>query len=308
MAPAGLFSYTEMKGSALQNFKTEDIMATFSNQATLTYSGGVASSNIVKGEVLATVSVTKTAVGDTYTAGDTLTYVVTVTNSGTTAMTGLTLTDDLGAYAFGEGTLVPLDYVDGTVLYYVGGVLQPTPTVDTADGLAISGISVPAGGNATVIYGTTANGYAPLSAGSTVTNTVTLSGGGITPVTATATVTADSAAALSISKSLSPEVVNENGTLTYTFVIENEGGGTAKATDDVVLSDTFSPILSGIAVTLDGAPLAETTGYTYNETTGEFATVAGVITVPAATYTQDAETGLWAVDPGTTVVTVSGTV
>jgi len=283
-------------------------MATFYNQATLTYSGGVASSNTVSGEVLATVSVTKTSVGDTYSAGGSLTYVVSITNTGTTPMTSLTLTDDLGAYAFGEQTLVPLDYVDGTVLYYVGGVIQPAPTVTTTDGLAISGISVPAGGNATVIYGTAANGYAPLGAGGEITNTVTLSGGGITPVTASATVTAESAAALSISKSLSPEVVNENGTLTYTFVIENEGGAEAEATDNVVLSDTFAPILNNITVTLDGAPLAETTGYTYDVSTGEFATVAGVITVPAATFTQDAESGLWSTDPGTATVTVSGTV
>ena len=46
----------------------------------------------------------------------------------------------------------------------------------------------------------------------------------------------------------------------------------------------------------------------YDEATGEFATVAGVITVPAATFTQDETTGVWAVDPGVAVVTVTGTV
>ena len=281
-------------------------MATFYNQATLTYSRGVASSNIVSGEVQASVAMTKTAVGGTYSAGGSLTYVITITNTGTAALTGLTLTDDLGAYEFGTETLVPLDYVDGSVLYYVGGVLQNAPTVSTADGLAISGISVPAGGNATVIYGTEVNGFAPLGEGGEITNTATLTGG-IAPVTASATVTAESAAALSISKSLSPEVVSENGELTYTFVIENAGGA-AGADENIVLSDTFAPILENIAVTLNGAPLAETTGYTYDEATGVFATVAGAITVPAATFTQDETSGLWSVDPGTAVVTVSGTV
>ena len=283
-------------------------MATFFNQATLTYSGGVASSNTVSGEILDSIAVTKTAVSDTYSAGGTLTYVVSIMNSGTAALTGLTLSDDLGAYAFGEQTLVPLDYVDGTVLYYVGGVLQPTPTVTTTDGLTVTGISVPAGSNAIVIYSATANSFAPLAEASEITNTVTLSGGGITPVTATETVTPESAAALSISKALSPQTVTENETLTYTFVIENAGGTAAGATDDIVLSDTFSPALSGITVTLDGTPLAVGTGYTYDETTGEFATVAGIITVPAATYAQDATSGVWSVNPGTAVITVSGTI
>ncbi|MBE6902169.1 MAG: hypothetical protein E7478_06815, partial [Ruminococcaceae bacterium] len=45
----------------------------------------------------------------------------------------------------------------------------------------------------------------------------------------------------------------------------------------------------------------------YNETTGEFATLAGQITVPAATYTQD-ETGAWVITPGVSVLRVVGTV
>lgn len=283
-------------------------MATFYNQATLTYSGGVASSNIVSGEITATMTVTKTAVGDTYSAGDTVTYVISINNTGSSALTNLTLSDDLGAYPFGAGTLRPLDYVDGTVLYYVGGVLQAAPAVTSTDGLVITGISVPAGSNATVIYSAEVNSFAPLAAGSVITNTATVSDDSKVTVTATETITVDGKADLSISKALSPDVVSENGTITYTFVIENKGGAEAGADANIVLSDTFDPILSGITVTLNGAPLDAGTGYTYDESTGAFATVAGVITVPAATYTQDVTSGVWATDPGTTTVTVSGTV
>ena len=49
------------------------------------------------------------------------------------------------------------------------------------------------------------------------------------------------------------------------------------------------------------------TDYTYDETTGIFATLPGRITVPAATYTQ-AEDGTWVTTPGTAVLTVTGTV
>ena len=118
--------------------------------------------------------------------------------------------------------------------------------------------------------------------------------------------TADGAE-LSITKSVSPTTVTENGQLTYTFVIENTGNTDAVATDDIVLSDDFDPILTNISVTLNGAPLSEGTGYTYDEASGAFATVAGQITVPAASYVQNAD-GSWTVIPGTATLVVSGTV
>lgn len=64
-----------------------------------------------------------------YGQNDRVTYVVSIVNSGNTAMTGLTVADDLGAYAFGTDTLVPLTYVADTVRYYSNGILQTTPAV-----------------------------------------------------------------------------------------------------------------------------------------------------------------------------------
>ena len=107
---------------------------------------------------------------------------------------------------------------------------------------------------------------------------------------------------------MSPTTVAENGRLTYTFTIQNSGSAEAEATDDVVLTDTFNPILEDLSVTLNGALLAEGTDYTYDETTGAFATLPGVITVPAATFAQDPQTGAWAVSPGVATLVVSGTV
>ncbi|MBQ8345958.1 MAG: hypothetical protein IJY42_06820, partial [Clostridia bacterium] len=79
-------------------------------------------------------------------------------------------------------------------------------------------------------------------------------------------------------------------------------------TDDATVTDTFSPILSNLAVTFNGTPWSEPANYTYDETTGEFATVPGQITVPAATYTRDPETGIWTITPGTVTLVVRGTV
>ena len=102
---------------------------------------------------------------------------------------------------------------------------------------------------------------------------------------------------LSISKCMSPTSVVENGTVTYTFYLQNSGNTATAAADYVIVTDTFDPILSGLTVTLDGAPLTLGTDYTYDTATGAFATTAGTITVPAATAVQDAETGLWRITP-----------
>lgn len=283
-------------------------MATFFNQATLSYSGGTVNSNITTGEILEVLAATKTAVYDQYTPGSDVTYAVNIVNSGITAFTGLTVTDNLGAYAFGTTTLQPLDYVAGSVRYFIDGVLQPAPAVTADPSLLISGINVPAGGIATILYTARANNFAPRDVAGSIVNTVTISGGGITPLTASETVTAEAEPRLTITKSVSPTVVTESGQLTYTFVIQNTGNTPAVATDDVVVTDTFDPILTGLTVTYNGAPWTSPANYTYNEATGLFATVPGAITVPAATYTQDPATGAWIVDPGVAVLTVTGTI
>ena len=283
-------------------------MAIFTNFATLSYNGGITNSNTVTGEILETVTATKTAVVDEYSSQDNVTYVVTLVNSGGVAVNGLTVTDDLGGYAFGTGTVYPLNYTDGSIKYYVNGVLQAAPAVTAGPPLVISGINIPAGGNVILVYEAAVTGFAPLDAGAEITNTVTVTGGGlVTPVTATETIGAQETADLTVSKALSPSVVAENGQITYTFVIANTGNTEAVATDDVVLTDTFDPILDPITVTYNGTVWTEGVNYTYDETTGAFATLPGQITVPAATYTQNPD-GTWTVTPGIATLTVTGTV
>ena len=127
-------------------------MAIFTNFATLSYNGGTTNSNTVTGELLETLTAAKTAVLADYTEKDDVTYVITLVNSGATPLTGLTITDDLGGYTFGTSTVYPLAYSAGSVRYYVNGVLQPAPAVTAGPPLVITGINVPAGGNAMLIY------------------------------------------------------------------------------------------------------------------------------------------------------------
>lgn len=283
-------------------------MAQFTNQAQIRYGNAIANSNIAVGEILEVLSASKTAVRTTYGQNDSVTYIVSIVNAGTVPVTGLTLSDNLGAYTFGDGSLIPLTYIDGTVKYYVNGTLQTAPTVTTDPAFTITGITVPAGGNAIIVYEAMVNQYAPLDAGSTITNTATISGGGITPVTVDEVVQAQTAPLLTITKSISPVPVTENGTITYTFLIQNSGSADADAAAGVVVSDIFDPVLTNLTATYNGTPLVLGTDYTYDEASGEFVTTAGKITVPAATFTQDTTTGVWAINPGVGTLVVTGTI
>ena len=284
-------------------------MATFYNKATLTYNNGSTDSNLVSGELTEVLSATKTALDSEYNLDCPNTYLISIVNTGNIAFSGLTVTDDLGQYTCSAGELTPLDYVGGSVKYFINGALQAAPTVKHTSPLTITGINVPANGNALIIYKAYANEYAPLGSDASITNNVTISGCTLSgDVTASETVDFANDYDLSITKTLSPETVTEDSQITYTFIIQNRGGAAVTAGDNAAVTDTFNPILSNISVTLDGTPLAATTGYTYNTSTGEFATVAGQITVPAATFSSDEDTGVWTTTPGVTVLKVIGTI
>ena len=284
-------------------------MAIFSNQATLTYNGNSTNSNIAYGEILDVLEATKTSIEGSYTPGTLVTYVVTLRNTGNAPLNGLIVTDDLGGYDFGGTTVYPLTYEPDSAALFVGGVPQAAPTVNPGPPLVISGINIPAGSDAVLVYQARANAFANPAAGGTIVNTVTVTGDGLSaPVTATETVTAASAPELTISKSINPTQVVDNERVTYTFVIQNSGSAPVVATDNAAITDTFDPILTALVVTFNGTPWTEGVQYNYNVATGLFTTVPGQIVVPAATYTQDPVTGAYTVTPGIATLVVTGTI
>lgn len=284
-------------------------MPAFFNQASLTYNNLTTLSNIVQGELVEVLSASKTAASGSYRPGDTVTYAISIVNAGATAYNGLTISDDLGQYTVGAGTANPLTYVADSVRLFVNGVLQPAPTVTGTQPLTITGINVPAGGDAVVLYTALANQFAPVDATGTISNTATIDGAQLTaPITAAADIPVDTTPDLSILKAISSANVVENEPFTYTLTIRNSGLEAIDTTDDVVVADTFDPILDIQTVTLNGVALAEGVGYNYTAATGEFTTLPGVITVPAATVQQDATTGAWTVTPGSSVLAVTGSI
>ena len=306
-------------------------MPAFYNHATLSYNNTVINSNTVQGNLSDALTIDKNAVHNAYRHGDMITYALTFVNSGTADSENLNLSDDLGAYDFGSDSLVPLDYVEDSVKYFINGELQDAPDTDAGAPLSIHNIRVPAGGSTTLLYTVRVNHFAPLGAGAVLTNNATLDressavsaqrnnpdrgprrhcrceSNPTLPILASEDIYPETEARLTITKSLCPKEVSPCEPLTYTLTIENTGMTAITAADDVVVSDTFDPILDITSVTFNGTEWADPANYTYNEATGLFATVAGQVTVPAATYAQDMETGEWHITPGVSTIEITGT-
>lgn len=284
-------------------------MAVFSNQATLTYNGVATNSNIAYGEILDILEVSKISVEGVYREGSVITYAVSLQNTGSVNLTSLTVTDDLGAYEFNGATVYPLDYVDGSVKLFVNGDLGLAPAVTAGPPLAFSGISIPANGDAVLIYQALANNFADPQVGGTIENTVTVSGNGLNvPATASATVDVSAEPVLTIAKSITPSQVVDNDRVSYTFILENTGNQELDATGNAQITDTFDPILTDLTVVFNGVTWTEGVEYNYDEATGLFSTVAGQITVPAATYTQDPVSGSYSQSPGVSTLVITGTI
>lgn len=285
-------------------------MATIENFATVSYtSGGVTEtkvSNLAEIGLESAISFAKTTLGDTYSEDSVITYILSITNTSANTVSNIRITDDLGSFVFGTIELTPLGYTAPALLLIDGQDVSSQLTVDdtTAGSLVFSFPTLPAGATANIVYRATVNEYAPLDLNSAIVNTATLtSDSDCADGSASATVTAASAANVSVFKQMAPNPVVCGDVVTYTIRIYNYGNIPA---EDVVLTDTFNPAPDTITVSKDGVVLG---GSEYSYVGGTLTTPVGTgtpVSVPAATFTRDSETGILNVTPGVVEYVITG--
>lgn len=284
-------------------------MATIINQASLTYTYGATTASVLSNPAQtvlnATLSVEKRVLETAYRADDELTYIVSLTNEGESTLSGIEITDNLGAFtpAGAAAHVVPLTYA-GPAELFLDGVFSETLTPQLTDaGVVFTIPGIPAGSNALLLYKARVNEYAPLDAGSEITNTVSVDAS--EPLSASATIPVDSYADVTIEKEMSPNPIADGGLLTVTFAIENAGNTEATG---LVLTDAFPVPLEDVAVTVNGTPVTDFTFDNNTLTLPAAGSPKTTLAVPAATFTRSEPGGTVTVDPGKLTVIVTGTV
>jgi len=171
--------------------------------------------------------------------GDTLTYTITVANTGSAGMVGATVTDTLPAEVTWNGVLIPSD---GTATI-VGNLL-------TWQG------NVPAGGVVTIVYQATVN--SPLPDGTRIVNTAYLQGYALEswPPAETVILAPDLHPSR---KSVSRVIVPPDGLITYTVVLSNTGHADAL---DVLMTDVLPAEVTWADALTATSPVASFSGNT----------------------------------------------
>lgn len=287
-------------------------MAIIENFATVRYtSGGVTEttvSNLAQIDLTSSVTLSKLPLGAVYGNDSLLTYILTVQNTSDVALSGVVIEDNLGTFSYEASELTPLTYGGSAVLLINGQDATASLTVTSADPstLIFSLPPLAAGATANVVYTARVNEFAPLESGATIVNTAVLrADSDCAEGTATATVTVEDGASLSVFKQMSPNPVVCGSTVTYSIRVSNYGNAPA---EDVQLTDVFDPAPENISVTRNGVPLVAT-DYTYEN--GVLSIIAGSATgdtVPAASFTRDPVTGAVSITPGEVEYVITGTI
>ena len=281
-------------------------MATIlNNSATLTYNSGdntdSAASNIVSTSLLDSYSLTATKVSanDSFRPSENITYLVTVTNTGTQPLYDVNVTDDLG------GADTPLSYLENSALVINGSEVTPvTPTSVSPLVIPVADI-LASGEGVTVVYVAQVSGIIEDDV-EEITNTAKASASEqeespalVESEPVSVTIYREDFAQIDVVKSVDKAVISSGDTLTYTFTIENSGNIPAT---NVVITDMLP---EGCAITsIESETEGVTTVYVATDyTVGADNTLVlpvgtKTITVPA----RDEEGN------GVTVVTIEGIV
>ncbi len=280
------------------------------NRASLTYqygeNTGSALSNAAKPALAPPLAVEKTSLAAEYRRDSAITFILTVANNGRSLLSDLEVEDDLAAYVLpGPLSVLPLDYVGPARLYINGAFVSELKAEETEEGSVFFTIpSLGAGENAMILYQARVNAYAPLDTGAVLTNDSSFMTEDMEEALyASYTLRSEDYADVRVLKSLSPHPAIPGGPLTISYFLYNYGNREATG---VILRDALEQPMTGLSLKVNGDTVDP---LEYEETEGaltiprEGASLS--LTVPAAAFLQG-EGGLVHIDPGVTVVTVSG--
>ncbi len=289
-------------------------MATIlTNQATLNYRYGTnletTVSNTTSAVLNGPLSITKTAVSECFRSGGSLTYIINLKNNSSSSVNGIVINDDLGTFDTGTVEVTPLTYI-GPAKLFINGIEDDGLTVaESSNGVIFEISEIPQNGTAQIIYIARVNNYACYNAGSSITNTASIDNGCNCvcdeATTAGATVTACEYADLQIVKGVSPASITCDERITYSFILNNYGNIPAT---EIVLHDNFEPKLKNLVVAVNGQVIPN---YEYDYVCGSLTLPSEdseySIEIPSAVCTRDEATGIVTTEPGSALITVSGT-
>lgn len=234
-----------------------------------------------------------TSSSTSYRPGETITYFVKITNTGSAGLSNINISDDMAGGV--------IDYIAGTAqMIYNDNITALAPSSTNPLVLTLP-MTLPAGESVIVTYNTDVDEF--LTARVTeIINTVTVTaaaGTGTVSKTASLTLTIEDYADVLIEKFQSADNVNNNGTITYTLVLTNKGNLDAT---NVVVTDQLPTQFSITSIISDNNGSA----HTYSASEYELSDT-NVLTLPNASGTPIVVSA----DDGTgnniTTITITGT-
>ena len=253
---------------------------TVTNQASVTfdYTGATGSvtnesncvSAVINDEYSFTLELTSSSTS--YRPGETITYFVRITNTGSAGLAKIRVSDDMAGGV--------INYIPGTAQMIYNDVITQLNATSTYPLEFTLPMTLPAGETVIVIYNTTVDNVVTTRV-TDIINTVTVTaaaGTGTVTQTDSLTLTIEDYANVLIEKTQSTDNVNNNGTMVYTLTLTNTGNLDAT---NVVITDQLPEefTITSIVSNNDG------TTHTY-ETSEYTLSATNELTLPNTTGTQ----------------------
>src|SRR6185295_7286552 len=230
---------------------------------------------------VADIAVTKTDSPDPVTAGNNITYTVTVTNNGPAVANNVTMNDPIPANTTFVSTTTPAGWTrnDSTAVGGTGTLMFSKPTMANAESAVF-----------TIVVKVNSN----TASATVISNTSTIATTSPNPTandTATAMTTVNTSADLAVTKTDTPDPVNAGSNITYTINFTNNGPSDAQTvtvTDATPANTTFvsAVVTTGTGWSTSSPAVGGTGNVVFSKATvaaGETAVFTVVLNVNAST-------------------------